>query len=319
MLQYYYADTLLASAWALEELMRPLDPHPFDAVGLTFDVSLTPSPSPSAWLHHWREAAQEPLLSLARSEGGYLLRFPFLADFTLDPAGRRIALGSQVGVNTETLRHLLLDQVLPRALAHQGRLVLHAAAVLVGERAVAWMGATGSGKSTLAASFHGAGFTLLTDDGVVINATAGGVTAVGTYVSLRLWPEALDTLFGTSPATAAMAHYSNKRRLLLKDFAWTAEPPQVCPLAAFFVLAPTSQEATVTMTQLSPSAAYMALIANAFQLDIADRNRLNTLLDAAAVCAAQVPVYQLIYPRRFSALPQVRAAVLDALCTIKPR
>ncbi|MDW8319092.1 MAG: hypothetical protein RMN53_14775 [Anaerolineae bacterium] len=290
---------------------------------MSFDVALTPPHRAQAveWLHHWHSDAGEPTLSLARLEQGYLLRFPWLADFVLDDQGRRAQVWPQPGVSRDTVRHLLLDQVLPHALAQQGRLVLHAAAALVGEWAVAWVGPTGAGKSTLAASFHLAGCPLLSDDGLLLNVTVqrAEVTAVGTYAGLRLWPQSLEGLFETPPPSVALESYSTKRRLLLRPQQQSASPPQAKPLAAVFVLAASEQEATVQATRISACEGCMALVSNAFLLDVADRRRSVALLDAAAACAERVPIFRLSYPRRFSALPQVHTAILDALCTIKPR
>lgn len=320
---YHYADTLLASAWPLEELQPAAVSDPLPATTLTFDIALAPPHRAQAveWLHHWYSDAGEPTLSLARLEQGYLLRFPWLADFVLDQEGRRVQVWPQPGGSQETVRHLLLDQVLPHALAHQGRLVLHAAAALVGEWAVAWTGPAGAGKSTLAASFHLAGCPLLSDDGLVLNVAVRGetVSAVGTYPGLRLWPQSLEGLFDTPPPTRAVEDHSVKRRLLLKRVEPIASPPQPKPLAALFVLAASEREATVQATRMSACEGCMALVSNAFLLDVADPRRSVALLDAAAACAEQVPIFRLSYPHRFSALPQVHAAILDVLCTIKPR
>ena len=59
------------------------------------------------------------------------------------------------------------------ALHQRGILPLHANAVEIDHRAVAFMGASGAGKSTLAAWFHDQGYPILADDVCVIRADDG--------------------------------------------------------------------------------------------------------------------------------------------------
>jgi hypothetical protein len=313
---YRYADVTLASAWPLDEL-RPVTARARRralpaAITICAAGAPLPEPEPADWLHTWRAASGDPALALARTAGGYLLRFPHLADFSMSADGRRVQAWPAPGVNAETVRHLLLDQALPRLLAHQGRLALHAGAARVGAQAIAWLGPTGAGKSTLAASFHSAGYPLLSDDGLLLSAAREGVQALGTYPSLRLWPAAAADLFGKAPPTAPMAHYSSKQRLLLEVDADEVDGP--LPLKALFVLAPVRAmtETAVTLIPISARAACMALITNAFQLDVTDKRRAADALALAAACAARIRAFRLVFPRAFGALPAVRAAMLQA-------
>ncbi len=72
------------------------------------------------WLHHWIDD-DEVVLSMARQGPDYFLRFPDLADFLLEPDASRITVVHRnVDTDDATLEHLLIDQVLPRYLAHEG-------------------------------------------------------------------------------------------------------------------------------------------------------------------------------------------------------
>ncbi len=264
----------------------------------------------AAWVHEWQTGNGPPTLSIARKEEGLLLRFPDLADFSITNDGNRIGAWPAPGTDDETLRHLLLDQVLPRLLAHQGRLVLHAGAVRVDDTAIAFLGAAGCGKSTLTASFRAAGYSLLSDDGLVLNAIEEEVKARPTYPSLRLWPESVAGVYSEPPTLAPMAQYSTKQRVVLTQDDFSGEP---LPLAAIYVLAPVAETgaATISLTKLSPRDACMAIVANSFQLDLTDTRRAAALLAKAAKVAKQVPAFRLTYPRDFALLPSVRAAILD--------
>lgn len=92
------------------------------------------------------------------------LRWPSLFDFVVTDSGRDVfsqPLGAGAG---ESFHTYLFNQVLACALLGRGREPLHAACMVAGGRAVAFLGDCGHGKSTLAAACLGAGHRLLTDD-----------------------------------------------------------------------------------------------------------------------------------------------------------
>ena len=310
MVVYAYAGLMVASTLGLDVLAASTRGD-VDAADCRIErLTSPPARSAEIWTHPSRTRNRSPNLFLARGEGGFLLGFPHLADFQISKEGDRIGAWPAPETSEETLHHLLLNQVLPRVLAHRGRLVLHAGAVCAENRAIAFVGPTGSGKSTLTASFHAAGHKLLSDDGLVLNSIVGGITVLPTYPSLRLWPGSVAGLFVEPPTLAPMAHYSTKRRVRLDEDETIGHP---VPLAAVFVLAPTSKTGVLTIspTRLSPKDACMALIENSFQLDVTDTRRVAGVLSEAAKVAQQVPVIRLAYPRRFELLPSVRAAILE--------
>ena len=120
------------------------------------------------WIHHWRDHDDQITISCGRIGDADLLRFPDLADFYIARQGTAIECYPAAGTSGESIRHLLLDQVMPRSIAQQGAIVLHASVVLIGGKAVAFLGDSGWGKSTLATSLHEKGYPLLTDDCVSI-------------------------------------------------------------------------------------------------------------------------------------------------------
>src|SRR5205807_10064457 len=130
------------------------------------------------------------------------------------------------GTPLETLKHLLLDQVLPLLLSQQGKLVLHASAVAGPGGALAFTGPSGHGKSTLAASFSTNGYELLTDDCLMVEDRNGSIFGTPLYPSLRLYPEVIRTLFPKQPASTPVTHYSSKQRLGLEHsiFRFQVQP-----------------------------------------------------------------------------------------------
>jgi hypothetical protein len=209
------------------------------------------------------------------------------------------------------MRHLLLDQVLPRVLAHMGRLVVHASAVRLGSRCVAFLGESGAGKSTLASSFHATDSSLLADDGLVLSKGDEGVQAIPTYRSLRVWPDTVSGVFRETPTVVPMAQYSAKRRVVMPEGQVGAAEP--IPLSALYILVPDPESATraVTMTRLSARDACMAIVANSFQMDVTDRRRAAEAFAAAGDVAEKIPAFELSYPRDFEVLAAVRSAIAN--------
>lgn len=310
---YRFTDELLASAWPLPELPS-VQPLPSAKPAITIRSLAAP---PAAivgndWIYHWPDESGAMSLGRYGEGNGFLLRFPDLADFIISKDGCTLEAWPGPEMSPETLRHLVLDQVLPRVLAHQGRLVVHSGAVRVGQEAIAFIGDTGRGKSTLTASFHAAGYSLLSDDGLELVQEENTTRVRSTYPSLRLWPETVAGLFARAPDLAPMAHYSSKRRIILKNVGSSAP----LPLASIYVLAPDAQDdvADISLTRLSPREACMTIISNSFQLDVTDRHRATSLLTVASNIAQQLPVFSLAYPRNFAVLPEVRQAILNQHC-----
>ena len=108
---------------------------------------------PQPPFQQWTFPDGRPWTSFHRDRDGYLLQFPALADFEVSANGRQVTGWAMPGVAPATVHHLFTNQVQPLALSRQGKLVLHASAVAVGDIALAFAGESGRGKSTLAASF----------------------------------------------------------------------------------------------------------------------------------------------------------------------
>ena len=281
-------------------------------------------PEPGAWFNHWYTPEGSLWLSFARLGDDYLLRFPELVDYIVSGDARAIACYAQPSVPPETVRHLLLNQVIPLALSHQGKLILHASACITQHGAIAFVGSTGAGKSTMAASFGLRGLPVLTDDCLRIEESNGQMVCYPSYPGLRLWPESLEGLFDDAPDGEALAHYTDKKRLVVGDN--TAAGP--FPLHSIYILANRDDDSAVevveggditdeagqlTITQLETSGALLETIKHTFQLDPADRARISQSFVQYTMLAKYVPFFQLAYPQQFTWLPAVNQAVLAHL------
>jgi hypothetical protein len=260
------------------------------------------------WFHHWRIGRQPPWLSFARCADGYLLRFPELADFLVSADGGQIRACPSRTLPGDTLRHLLLDQVLPLALSRRGRLLLHASAVDVpGIGALAFAGPTGRGKSTLAAALAARGGRILADDCLAIESRDGRFQVLPAYPGLRLWPDSSRRLRRGTSGTR-VAHYTCKRRVNGGSLRFQRHPS---PLRALFLLSERSGAGpVVSIRRCRAAARLMGLIKHAYMLDIEDRVHLARTFERLASIVTAVPVLRLRVREGHSRLP----AAAEQIC-----
>lgn len=263
------------------------------------------------FFHHWRikGTRRRPWLSIGWRPGGYLLRFPDLADFDVSAAGDRIVCRPSRRLASTTLQHLLLDQVLPLALSRAGHLVLHASAVHVPRLGgVALVGPTGSGKSTLAAALGLCGCSVLTDDCLVVESGAAGTLAVPGYPGLRLWRDAASGLGLSGDPGARVAHYTAKRRLGANGVRFRSQPSR---LAMVFVLGQRHRPAAPTRARaLGSRDRLMALAPYTYVMDVEDRRQLVHMFRSLSTLVSHVPVVGLNLPDSRRRLREAAGEVL---------
>lgn len=130
-----------------------------------------------------------------RSPRVFTLSLADIATCDVDLVDRTLSVLARNGCAQAQIAHFVADVVLPRVASLDGR-CLHAAAVAVGGRAFALLGASGAGKSTLATRLCREGALLLGDDCAYVR---HGLVHPAHRPS-RLWPDAT-TLLGLSPST----------------------------------------------------------------------------------------------------------------------
>lgn len=248
-------------------------------------------------------------LRCAKIGEGYLLRYCNAADFVLDGRMREILCTHVArGTSEATLRHILLDGVLPLFMNLLGCDALHATAVATRAGVVAFTGPAGTGKSTLAASFVQQGSLLFCDDCLVIE-ERDQIVGIPGYWGLRLWPDSRRALNAEGDGQAAPEFKS--RSLGSRAAELLCREPM--PLIRIYQLrrAPGAREPRIE--SLAGRDAVAQLIQAAYRLDIADKGMLARQLRLLSRLAQQSAVRALVLPSEFSALPAVQRAVLDDL------
>lgn len=255
----------------------------------------------------WRFADGSPWAQTARSNEAYYVRIIGFADFRIAPS--RVEVGANPGARESTIRHLLLDQVLPLSLAAEGHLVLHASAVQQpGVGTIALAGGAGAGKSTLAAALRLEGWNVTSDDGVLVREDADGIVAVPAYPGLRLWPDAAAATALTDHAVSEVAEYSAKLRVS----TMRADPGGESPLRGVYVI---EQDGHGTIQKLGRRDAAVALMRHAYPGDLDDRRAIVAQLETCARVAERVPVWRASVARDLARLPHT-ARALSAHATV---
>ncbi len=259
------------------------------------------------WFHRWLLPGGRPWLAVGRLDDGYFVRFERTVDFLVEPRTRRIEVHPRRGIPPRTVRHLLLDQVVPMLIADAGRLVVHASAVDAGDGAIAFVGRAGVGKSTLAAALACGGAALVTDDCLVVDLARGAARVIPTYPGIRLRPDSLRALFPDALGSfGRAAHYSAKRRVT-NEGATIRFCRRPAPLKALYLLSAARRQRGYHVSRVSGHRAFAALLRCTFHLDVGQTRAARLALDRVAALVTAVPVFALQIPRDLRRLPDVSA------------
>ena len=249
-----------------------------------------------------------------RRDDDYLFVFPGHAKFLLTMNGE-ISCILHVDSDMQMLRHLLLNQIIPRYLATRGYLVLHASAVVLENGyTVAFLGNSGFGKSTLASSFHRNGAKLIDDDSILLEPCGTGVTAIGGYPGIRLFPDSVKAVFNDGVGFTHYSPYTDKQQLLLQTDSANGLSVSGGLDALFLLFDPSHEDFRdeIFIEPVSGSTAMMAAIHSAFSLDPSDRRIITrNFYDIGQIISDRLNVFSLHYPREHDRLHEVRKAVSD--------
>lgn len=249
----------------------------------------------SVWMDSWR------------TPRGYLLDFPGFARFAVAEGAAKITCWAGDKGSPATLRHLLIDQVLPLALGLRRILLLHASGVAAGPRSILLLGESGLGKSTLALALARHGCRLLSDDCLRLDDPVSP-HATGSYAALRLWPDIAEPAFGAGLPPAA--DYTEKRRI-----AGAALPFEFCPepspVARVYLLG--EDASPIRFEPVTSAGAMIELVRSHYLIDPEDPGLLRWQFEQLGRLASQPIFRRLHYPREIEALPSVCEAVFEDL------
>lgn len=312
--KYQIFDCLLNSSIELPELPPFQESDTLDqSLSFTLNSCSFQQTSNIRWFHQWYLADGRVSISCGKLDGLYYLSFPGIAVFEITVSENSITGFPTDGANLFSLRHLLLDQVIPRLLSHQGHLILHASAVRVNDIAILFLGESGQGKSTIAMALQQYGYPLLTDDCVKLQITDNQIVCIPNYIGARLWPDSIKALF--LPTRQIAENDGWKNRLYFHDDK--RSQCSIFPVKAMFFLAVPKPENTPDLSFCTPVTGtdkFMELNKHCFPLDITNQTYTRRLFDnISRIWKSEGILYShLHYPRDYTILPTLIATILSA-------
>jgi len=232
--------------------------------------------------------------SISTVEGGNLLKIEEAGRYLVRD-GSEIIVDAEGGVDARNVRLFLLGSAFGILLHQRGLLPLHANAVEVDGRAIAFMGPSGSGKSTLAAWFHDHDHAILADDVCVVDFDGEGQARAHAGIPrLRLW---IDALY-RSGRSAERLHRSYVEKASAQDKfdlpIDTGAPGRTLPLAAIFLL---DRGETFAIAPLAGVDALTAVMENTYRGGwVSEAGSAQDHWSAAVRLASSTPVFRVIRP-----------------------
>ena len=228
---------------------------------------------------------------------GYRLRYCDGIEFIIAESGKEIWCSRPLSMTIEDVVVYLMGPIFGFVLRLRGQTCLHASVINIDDQAVALVGPGGSGKSTTAAAFVELGFPILSDDVAAITLENGSCSIQPAYPHVRLWPKAVDMLFGHDEALPRLVPTGiwDKRYLDLEN-----RPNLFCtrrlPLRAVYALEARLQEdAAPSIRPLPQAEAMLRLLANGYANYLINRSLRAEEFRVLSTIATSIPIKS-IYP-----------------------
>lgn len=211
----------------------------------------------------------DPIVTVAHdpASGAHWFLYADGCRFRISADGEHVTAGGPPEMTREDLEVYLAGPILGFVLRLRGVVALHASAVLLDGRVVAFAGGGGAGKSTLAARLALDGAAVVADDVLALEETAAGFHVRPTAAPLKLWPDSVAGLLGRADALPRLVPASadwDKRRLD-RDHPGVVFADTAHPLAVIHLLEPRAPGAIAPRTErVPPAGALVALTAHSY-------------------------------------------------------
>ena len=222
--------------------------------------------------------------------------------------GREIRVELAPGETAEDATVYLLGSAFGILQHQRGRMVLHASAVAIGDRAVLFCGPSGAGKSTLAASLNAVGYPCLSDDVCGIEFSGAEPVVLPDGRMLKLWADAAAHLAVGKRQGPAIRHDIDKYYVEPESSA----ADRRLPVAAIYLLAKAPDAGSPSLLRLRGPDAALALRRNAYRPQFLRRFGLESAYFGwSAALHRHAGVFRLTRPFDLAAMPTVVRALED--------
>ena len=275
----------------------------------THDILISESNKPISetninWFHSDTNDSKT-WLSYGKDKDNIYLKFHDLADFSINTGSSEIVCFREKNISTKTLQHLILDQVIPRSLTLNQKLLIHGSSVSTNDKSVAFIGASGSGKSTLATFFCLNGFELVSDDILMIDKLDKKFFVKPSYPGLRLWKDAIEILFKRETVTADVTSYNPKQLLLTEknEISYARKP---VGLNCIYLIENSDR---FSIRKISSSSAFREIIKSIIRLDITDEETNTYHFKCINNIISEIDVYKINYKKEPESLEKILSHV----------
>lgn len=256
-----------------------------------------------------------PLVRVSKLSDGRLFRYLYDdgAEFRISGEGRRIWAGWPETLTIDDVAPYLTGPIFGFALRLRGVTSLHASAIAVDDRALAFVGPAGAGKSTTAAAFARLDYPVLTDDIVTVSEGSGGFLVHPGYPWIRLWPDSVEKLFGSKEALPRISPDDptwDKRFLDLSQESFRFAASSL-PLGAVYLLGDPSEDDTRPRVE-RPAAPgkLLSMVGNTYSNYVLDKEVRAREFELLGRLARSVPVRLVLPHSRDHRLTRLCDAVL---------
>jgi hypothetical protein len=246
-------------------------------LGISSEVEFHPTPEPKSetltYVSSYTDVSGEPALRVWEPPRRDYLHFVYTdgTEFWLDRKGSTIQGMWPEQSSLENATSYLLGPILGFVLRLRGVVCLHASAVALADRCVAFVGPAGAGKSTTAAAFARSGRSVISDDIVGLIEREGQFYVLPAYPHLCLWPESVQMLYGSPEALPRFIQDWEKRRLPLGEDGARFEDRTLL-LEAVYLLSTRRAQAAPLIDAIPSAEALLALVANTYATNLIDRD-----------------------------------------------
>lgn len=256
----------------------------------------------------WLELSMLPKKYVV-TENLIMFWIPNLAVFAVE-GGTIITISPEKDADEDKIRLYILGSCMGAILLQRKILPLHGSAVVIDNKAYAFIGESGHGKSTLASSFIQRGFQLLTDDVIAVTLGPDNIPYVTpAYPQQKLWQESLDTFGMNSDEFRPLFDRETKYAIPVASHFST----DTLPLAGIFELVKMdcshAEIRSINKLERLPLL-YRHTYRNFF---LPDCGLTNWHFDTTARMSSNIDIYQLQRPLHESTVHQLTDMVLSVI------
>ena len=239
------------------------------------------------------------------------MRYSDGTEFIIDRSGSEVWATWHDPLTLEDAATYLLGPVFGFLLRLRGDTCSHASAVEIEGKAIVLLGPAGAGKSTTAAALAGLGCPVLTEDVVALRDCGDVCFVQPGYPLIRLWPDSVQTLYGSSDALPLLTPNWDKRYLDLTTNGSRFQP-EPTPLAALYLLGERRDDASAPFIEaISSRTGLMTLVENTYTNYLLDQSMRAREFNLLGLLLSRTPFRRVTPHTDPSRLPELCQTIID--------